>query len=93
MPKPASTAPIAADDAPPPDPTPPSLAIPPVVVDGVTLEPAPDATRCDAGGGTCGAGQPLYTVNGLYFCFSHAAWPASKEGRIATAIALIEKGG
>ena len=50
------------------------------------MKPMPDATRCEAGGGSCGAGQPLYTANGLVFCEHHASWVDSKEGKIAAAV-------
>lgn len=54
------------------------------------LVPAPDAKRCEAGGGSCGAGQPLYVTNGLFHCEPHASWPDSKEGRVAAAIKKAE---
>jgi hypothetical protein len=57
------------------------------------LTPAPKAEKCEAGGGSCGAGQPLYTVNGLVFCEHHADWPNSKEGRKVAAIKTIDKEG
>jgi hypothetical protein len=49
------------------------------------MKPAPDAARCEAGGGSCGAGQPLFKTGGLIHCAHHASWPSSKEGRIAAA--------
>jgi len=56
-------------------------------------QPAPDATRCEAGGGSCGAGQPLFTQNGLVFCEHHSSWPESKEGRKEIAVRNIDKEG
>lgn len=53
--------------------------------------PAPDATRCEAGGGSCGAGQPLFTMSGLVFCAHHFDFPNSKEGRIAIATKQINE--
>lgn len=50
------------------------------------MKPAPDAKRCEAGNDSCGAGQPLYTQNGLVFCDHHASWVNSKEGKIAAAV-------
>ena len=47
---------------------------------------APNATRCEAGSGSCGAGQPLFTTNGLVYCNAHAGWPTSKEGRTEAAV-------
>lgn len=55
-------------------------------------KPAPDATRCEAGGGSCGAGQPLYETDGLIHCDHHSTWPASKEGKIAIATKKINEG-
>jgi hypothetical protein len=52
---------------------------------------APEATRCEAGGGSCGAGQPLYVTDGLVHCEHHSSWPESKEGRIMAATRKIEK--
>ena len=52
--------------------------------------PAPDATRCEADG--CGAGQPLYTTNGLVHCDHHSDWPNSKEARKLIAVRNIDKG-
>lgn len=50
------------------------------------MTPAPEAKRCEAGDGSCGAGQPLYETNGLVHCPHHTAWPASKDGQLAAAI-------
>lgn len=57
------------------------------------LTPAPDATRCEACGNSCGAGQPLYETDGLHHCEHHADWPNSVEGKRAAAIKKIDKGG
>jgi hypothetical protein len=51
--------------------------------------PAPEAVRCELDG--CGAGQPLYTTNGLNHCAHHADWPTSKEGRKVIAHREIDK--
>jgi hypothetical protein len=53
------------------------------------LSPAPSEKVCDCAG--CGAGQPLYTKDGLVFCFSHRDWPNSKEGRKLVATRKIDK--
>jgi hypothetical protein len=59
--------------------------------------PAPDAVRCQAGSteaqpnGSCGAGQPLYTTNGLVHCWHHSDWPNSKEARKFLAVLEIDK--
>lgn len=61
------------------------------------LTPAPDAKRCEAGAteaqpsGTCGAGQPLYTSNGIVHCEHHIDWPSSKEAKIFLAIKAIKE--
>jgi hypothetical protein len=56
-----------------------------------TMKPAPEATRCEAGGNSCGAGQPLFDTDGLIHCATHAAWPTSKEGRKEIAVRAIDK--
>jgi hypothetical protein len=53
--------------------------------------PAPNATRCEAGNNTCGAGQPLFTSGGLVYCEAHSGWPTSKEGRVASATKSINE--
>lgn len=50
----------------------------------------PSAERCEAGGGSCGAGQPLFETNGLIHCEHHASWPESKEGKKAAAVKKID---
>jgi hypothetical protein len=50
------------------------------------MKPAPEAKRCEAGGNSCGAGQPLYVTNSLTHCEPHASWPESKEGQLVIAI-------
>lgn len=55
--------------------------------------PAPNALRCEAGGNSCGAGQPLFTAKGLVFCDHHADWPNSKEGRVEIAMREAQKAG
>lgn len=55
-----------------------------------TLKKAPDALRCEAGEGSCGAGQPLYETDGLIHCEHHASWPSSKEGKKAAAVKKID---
>lgn len=52
-------------------------------------KPAPDAVKCEVDG--CGAGQPLYTTDGLVHCEHHSTWPASKEGRKKIATKTIDE--
>lgn len=51
------------------------------------LTPAPDAVRCDADG--CGAGQPLYTTNGLVHCYTHKSWAASEDGKVEAQVRAL----
>lgn len=54
-------------------------------------KPAPNGVKCEAGGGSCGAGQPLFETNGLIHCEHHASWPSSKEGKIMLATKKINE--